>query len=199
MNNCFSSLGRSGCAGRPAQPDLLILFLALSCMGAGAEVPKSPYAAIVYRYGDAIIKNNRDTHNFGQNDLRLLYTLSELSNKPVYRDAADADLKWMMQNVPEMRDVEGTWMLWDRCFQIAPDDSRIVATKSESMRALAAVYQQTKAEDLLKRMESALTPGKRPVERISLAIQAWGVAGRVSEPLASKLRQFAKSQDEAFL
>src|SRR5436190_22108313 len=119
MNNCFSSPGRSGCAGRPAQPDLLILFLALSCMGAGAGVPKSPYIAIVYRYGDAIIKSNRDTHKFGQNDLRILYTLSELSNKPVYRDAADGELKWRLQNLDSHLDESRPWMLWDRCFELS--------------------------------------------------------------------------------
>src|SRR4051812_16456063 len=103
---------RSGCAGRPAQPDLrgaqeqhghrstaahatqlgFMVILLLGQLIAAAEVPKSPYIAVVYRYADAMIKNNRDTHQFGQNDLRILFTLSELTNKPVYRDAADAQL-----------------------------------------------------------------------------------------------------------
>ena len=33
-----------------------------------------------------------------QNLLRVLYTLSELSGKPDYRNAADAELKWFLQN-----------------------------------------------------------------------------------------------------
>ena len=33
-----------------------------------------------------------------ENFLRLLYTLSELSSKPVYREAADGALKWFLQN-----------------------------------------------------------------------------------------------------
>src|SRR5437762_2471301 len=33
-----------------------------------------------------------------ENFLRLLYTLSELSGKPHYRAAADAELKWFLEN-----------------------------------------------------------------------------------------------------
>src|SRR3954469_4517071 len=35
-----------------------------------------------------------------ENLLRLLSTLSELSGKPVYRDAADAELAWFLHNAP---------------------------------------------------------------------------------------------------
>jgi hypothetical protein len=191
---------RSGLAGRPAQPDLpklAMLFLTLCCIGA-AEVPKSPYIAIVYRYGDAIIKTNRDTHKFGQNDLRLLYTLSELSNKPVYREAADAHLKWLLQNPPAMADAHRPWMLWDRCFELDADRSRELAEKSGSIRAFAAAYQHTRDEKFLKMIESAMVPVKAPHDQIGLAIDAFGVASKVPEPLATKLRQFADAQDEAF-
>ena len=37
---------------------------------------------------------------YDQNLLRVLYTLSELSGKPIYRDAADAELKWFLENWP---------------------------------------------------------------------------------------------------
>ena len=89
-----------------------------------------------------------------ENLLRLLYTLSELSSKPKYREAADAELKWILENarspVTDLlpwgehmswdpindRPVDSggadegghrffrPWMLWDRCFALAPDASR---------------------------------------------------------------------------
>ncbi len=83
-----------------------------------------------------------------ENLLRLLYTLSELSGKPKYRDAADAALKWFLQHTasPDTRllpwgkhlswnvltdepNWKGSdalheffrpWLLWGRCFQLAP-------------------------------------------------------------------------------
>jgi len=182
---------------------MMKLAFAILCLLAniaiGAEVPKSPYIAIVYRYADAIIKNNRDTHSFGQNDLRILYTLTELSTKPIYRDSADAQLKWLLQNPAGITDGRRPWMLWDRCFEIGPELSRALAEKSSSIRAFAAAYQHTKDEKFLKLIEAALIPGKTPGEQIGLAIDAWGAASRVPEPVATTLRRFAKSQDEAFL
>ncbi len=89
-----------------------------------------------------------------QNFLRLLYTLSELSGKAQYREAVNAELKWFLDNAQStnthllpwgdymswnvIRDrpidgsgaVEGShqfyrpWMLWDRCFTLAPESSR---------------------------------------------------------------------------
>ena len=84
-----------------------------------------------------------------ENLLRLLYTLSELSGKAKYREAADAELKWFLENTASpvaspslwtarltwdvLKDAplaaEGgagepsgflrPWMLWDRCFVLA--------------------------------------------------------------------------------
>jgi hypothetical protein len=176
----------------------LIPILLITNVVMAAEVPKSPYIAIVYRYADAIIKNNRDTHNFGQNDLRLLYTLSELTTKPIYRDAADVQLKWLLENPARMVDEHRPWMLWDRCFEIAPDRARIALEKAPSIRGFAAAYKHTPDERFLKAIESALVPAKAPNDQIALAIDAWGVASKVPEPLATKLRQFADAQDEAF-
>lgn len=175
------------------------LILLIGNFALAAEVPKSPYMAVVYRYGDAIIKANRETHNFGQNDLRILYTLSELSNKPVYRDAADAQLKWLLENPARMVDEHRPWMLWDRCFELDADRSRIALEKAPSIRAFAAAYQHTRDEKFLKMIEPAMVSAKAPNDRIALAIDAWGVASKVPEPLASKLRGFADAQDEAFL
>jgi hypothetical protein len=90
-----------------------------------------------------------------ENLLRLLYTLSELSGKPKYREAADAELRWVLENAASpatraspwgerlswdvMNDgfiaAEGggtheffrPWLLWDRCFALAPADSTKLA------------------------------------------------------------------------
>jgi hypothetical protein len=89
-----------------------------------------------------------------ENFLRLLYTLSELSAKPTYRAAADTELKWFLENarstntdllpwgehmawdVMKDRPMAGNgaeagtheffrpWMLWDRCFELAPEASK---------------------------------------------------------------------------
>jgi hypothetical protein len=134
-----------------------------------------------------------------QNLLRVLYTLSELSSKPVYRDAADAELKWFLEHGPSAdapiaawdegatwnmttnsllhvgRDAaQGPmrpWMLWDRCFEIAPEASkRLVMGLKEasadgtlsprragsSIRAFAVAYQHTGDEAWLKVIEAAL-------------------------------------------
>jgi hypothetical protein len=71
-----------------------------------------------------------------ENLLRLLYMLSELSAKPKYRDAADVELKWLLQNaggvtawdVMEDKPIGSSgresfrpWMLRDRCFDLAPE------------------------------------------------------------------------------
>jgi hypothetical protein len=87
-----------------------------------------------------------------ENLLRLLYTLSELSSKPKYREAADAALKWFLENtaspdtgllpwgvhlswnvvtdepgwsgVDAVHEFFRPWMLWERCFDAAPNASR---------------------------------------------------------------------------
>jgi hypothetical protein len=89
-----------------------------------------------------------------ENLLRLLYLLSELSSKPRYRQAADASLQWFLAHAPApatgllpwgrhsswnaLKDeplaadgvAGGTheflrpWLLWERCFEIAPPASK---------------------------------------------------------------------------
>lgn len=86
-----------------------------------------------------------------QNLLRVLYTLTELSGRPIYRDAADAELKWFLEKWPAResgpppwdegaawdvvtdrpnpgdagtgRSTPRPWMLWDRCFDLSPEAS----------------------------------------------------------------------------
>ena len=116
----------------------LLTTVATAVQGAPKPVPPSPYLGVVYRYADAMLKHGRDTHGpqktglllsaldrttlaplngrpiadpqLDQNLLRVLYTLSELSGKATYRDAADAQLKWLIANAasPDVRVA-----LWD--------------------------------------------------------------------------------------
>src|SRR5689334_16961808 len=94
---------------------MVILVCAREALCAPKPVPKSPYLPAVYRYADTMLKHGRDAvgpqktglllsaldrttllppesrplsdPRHDQNVLRVLYTLSELSGKPVYRDA----------------------------------------------------------------------------------------------------------------
>ena len=89
-----------------------------------------------------------------ENLLRLLHLVSDLTAKPKYREGADAALKWFVQNarasatdllpwgehlswdvmadkpVAANGDEGGAheffrpWMLWDRCFEVAPEASK---------------------------------------------------------------------------
>lgn len=91
-----------------------------------------------------------------ENLLRVLYTLSELSGKSVYRDAADAELAWFLHDAPSpvthllpwgehmawntladvplpqgedaIHEFSRPWVLWDRCFELEPAASRAFAT-----------------------------------------------------------------------
>jgi hypothetical protein len=242
--------------------------------GAPKPVPSSPYVGVVYRYADTMLQRGRDTYGpqktglllsvldratfspvndravaipaSDQNLLRVLYVLSELSNKPAYRDAADAELKWLMQNavarggvLPPWDDgfawdvvtdgpaaragaaAEGPlrpWMLWDHCFDLAPEASkRLVlglrpdsAPKSMSprrtgfsVRAFAVAYRYTRDDAMLKAIEAALArleaeQDAPATERLSAAIDCGGAAGDVPAPLAARLRAFAARQDQAF-
>jgi len=87
-----------------------------------------------------------------QNLLRVLYALSEITGESRYREAADAELKWFFNNTMSpttnllpwgehlcwdvildqpiaggdvaMHEFARPWMLWDRCFALAPEPSR---------------------------------------------------------------------------
>jgi len=186
-----------------------------------------------------------------QNLLRVLYALRELSNKPLYAEAADAELKWFLQNAsPDAPvaawdngsawdvatdklisadkqvspDATRPWMLWDRCFEIAPNESKrlvqglIAASAADTatprrtgatIRALAVAYQHTGDQSLLKAIEAAL--GRLEKERaagksdpaseaawLSAAIDCDGVASRLPTELATRLKAFAASVDQGF-
>jgi hypothetical protein len=246
---------------------LLLLVWVNAAFADPKPVPSSPYIQIIYRYADAMLKNGRDVAgpektglflssldrkaleplkerpaadpNLDQNLLRLLYTLSELSSKPIYRQAADAHLKWHLEHIgPEARLApwdEGVawdvlkdkpvpadpdshprpWMLWERCFTLSPQTSkrlvlglRAVPAKNlrrggYSIRAFAVAYQQTRDDDFLKAIEATLKEmdairNSRGDAMLGAAIDCAGAASQLPQPLASRLREFASVQDQAF-
>lgn len=192
-----------------------------------------------------------------ENLLRLLYLLSELTAKPKYRDAANAALRWFLLNarsaatdllpwgenmswdvmadkpIAANGDENGThdffrpWLLWDRCFEVAPDASKRFAlrlgahTRVDSVRQAgffirtwAAAYARTKDEQFLKATETLLEKFEKKrtglIDRyigftnasaasaLSLTIDCDGAAHLVPEPLASRLRAFAAREDKSF-
>jgi hypothetical protein len=175
-----------------------------------------------------------------ENLLRLLYFLSELTTKPKYRDAADAALKWFFQNAASTatsalpwgddgswdvindipmaatEDKNGThhffrpWLLWDRCFALAPEASKRFALsladhpRADScrqagfyIRTWAAAFAQTKDEQFLKAIErqipkaveaSLQLKSSLPASTLSLAIDCNGAAHLVPERIVKETR-----------
>jgi hypothetical protein len=167
------------------------------------------------------------------NLLRLLYMLSELSAKPRYREAADAELKWLLKNAGGLtawdvikdepvvtfgHESFRPWMLWDRCFDLAPEiGAKLIYSAGgpggESareagfhLRTLAVAQARTRdqqfartIEGLLKSIEGSIgTTNSSVADMLSLAIDCDGAAHRVSEPLALRLRALANRIDETF-
>ena len=136
-----------------------------------------------------------------ENLLRLLYTLSELSGKPPYRAAADAELKWFFENAASTNDafswswdvlhdepivgngarqIVRPWILWDRCFDVAPDASKRLANNIRQnqerhpanslrqigfdIRTFAVAYARTKDEQFLHATDALLSRCERELE-----------------------------------
>jgi len=190
-----------------------------------------------------------------ENLLRLLYLLSDLTAKPKHRDAANAGLKWFLQNarfpatdllpwgeqqswdvladqpIAANDNANGAhaflrpWLLWERCFEVAPEESKRVAlglSKTAAadsprqagflIRTWATAYAQTKDHQFLAAIETLLQRCERDrhsatgsifnnagtASGLSLAIDCDGAAHLVSEPLASRLRILAAHEDETF-
>ena len=153
-----------------------------------------------------------------ENLLRLLYLLSDLSAKPKYREAADAALKSFIENsnlvAPEPF---RPWLLWDRCFELAPDASKravVRLTTGEfakgatapreggfTIRALSSAYARTKDEQFTRaivRWLDLYETKRLPAVTPSLAIDCDGAAHGVPAPLAAQLRAVAEQQDSLF-
>ncbi|HMJ66789.1 MAG TPA: hypothetical protein VK615_15720 [Candidatus Binatia bacterium] len=189
-------------------------------------VPPSPYLPIIYKFADAILEQgtNRVEVKSGpigvaphhqENWLRVLYTLSELSGKPKYRNAADTELRRFVENQERTRqDFVRPWVLWDRCFELAPESSKRAAlavrehqigTNSAReagfyIRTWAAAYAHTTNELFLKSIDAlvARCEKKAPSTNVSLAIDCDAASRLVPEPLASRLRALADREDKVF-
>ncbi len=133
------------------------LFLSALDRAAVAPLTNRPPAPAGIRESDRVgrkgglLRGANPQHD--QNLLRLLYTLTDLSQNRKYREAADTELKWFLQNAASTNthllpwgehmswdvftdqpiaangDALGTheffrpWLLWDRCFELAPEAS----------------------------------------------------------------------------
>jgi len=150
---------------------------------------------------DGASKTNLHKH---QNWLRVLYTLTDLSTKAKYRDAADSALRVWLANVPSAEErIERPWMLWDRCFQIdraASEQFALAVVKNQItnhpgfyLRACAAGYAHATNAAFLKAIETFVSGFKGPVP-MSVAIDCDGVARLLPEPLASRLTALAENQ-----
>jgi hypothetical protein len=138
----------------PQKTGLLLSALDRATLGPLTNLPPAPFGV---RAGGRVaslsgaLTGANPQHD--ENLLRLLYLLSELTTKPKYRDAADAGLKWFLQNASSrqtqllpwgehlswdttkdepivaeaapggLHEFFRPWMLWDRCFEVAPKAS----------------------------------------------------------------------------
>jgi hypothetical protein len=131
-----------------------------------------------------------------ENLLRLLYSLSDLSAKPKYRDAADGALRALLQrgglpdtgllawgedgywethlDVPMSGGKQGApgctrpWLLWERCFSLAPDASaafieaegkqhpKSLREAGFAFRGWAVAYAKSKQSQFTNRIETLL-------------------------------------------
>ena len=172
-------------------------------------------------YGRRRLVGSNPQHD--QNFLRLLYTLSDLSSKPKYREAADAELRWFMKNEYNPYLANRPWMLWERCFAIEPKARQrwgmlppIWDPRQDSgffIRAWAAEYQRDTNEFRLTGIDRLLDTCVEParpafgrhdvytsdsISDLSLAIDCDGASRLVPEPYASKWRKFVAEKDRVF-
>jgi hypothetical protein len=183
-----------------------------------------------------------------------LYFLKGLSDEDRYGQAADAELKWLLHNgqLPNMGlllwskhlswdvmadtvacDADESrheslrpWMLWDRCFELAPEQSKRFATdlfvegnesqaaKTEPrqagflIRTAAEAFAHTKDDLFLGAIETVFARFEKDhsfaaglpnaSDALSLAIDCDGAARKVPEPLRTRLTAFAAREDARF-
>lgn len=173
-----------------------------------APLTNRPPAPVGVREEDRSPMGNSQHH---QNFLRLLYTLSELSGKPKYRDAADAELRWFIEKANRRSLISiRPWLLWDRCFTIAPKASKAAARAlmdeaprnsrrraGFDIRAWAVAYDHTKDEAFLSAIERTTAPFFRELD-LSLAIDCDAAARLMPERLAANLMLSAEETDSLF-
>src|SRR4029453_13443775 len=81
---------------------VLLTMLLLGAPPPEGKVPPPPFLPLVYKHADAILEAGFTLETgraqAQENWLRVLYTLSELSSKPKYREAADGALKKYLES-----------------------------------------------------------------------------------------------------
>jgi hypothetical protein len=140
----------------------------------------------------------------------LLYTLTDLSTKTKYRDAADAAVRTWLENVPSPDDkISRPWLLWNRSFEIASEPSTrfaLAVVKSKTtdhpgfyLRTCSAAYAHTTNAVFLQAIETFLKPFEtsRTAPTMSFAIDCDGCAQILPEPIASRLRTLAERAEIA--
>jgi hypothetical protein len=184
------------------------------------NLPAAPESVpVVDRVGskDTALTGSNPYHD--ENLLRLLSTLSDLSAKPHYRAAADAELKWFVEGNPVAgQEAFRPWMLWDRCFELEPEASKTVLLRLAEqrnpaggglsqrqlgfdIRALAVASARTKDERFARAISDRLDRYGAADSRTftpSLAIDCEAAAQRLPEPLAVRLRTVAAHEDGLF-
>ena len=210
---------------------VLAVVLALGSGVGGAEldlrrlfqegIPESPYAGAVYAYADAMLKSAAaDPDEAGlhrdQNLLRLLFFLEGLSGEKRYPAAAEDALRVLFgkgnAQTAERMLRDRPWLLWDRCFAVAPQECiRYALALSPgpslrhagfAVRTWAEAFRHTKDERFLASIQSTLDRsglerGGTEAEILSCAIDCDGAARLVPEPLRTRLSRFAASCDGA--
>jgi hypothetical protein len=179
-----------------------------------APLTNHPPAPAGIREEDRALRSANPQHD--QNFLRLLYILSELSGKPKYRDAADAELRWFVENADRhIHSSRRPWMLWERCFEVAPQASeklaRALAENPRNdprgagfdIRGWAVAYDRTKDEKFLSAIARSIAPFERnpdsnAISMLSLAIDCDAAARLLPQSLAAKLRALAERTDDTF-
>ena len=166
--------------------------------------------------GGAALAGSNPYHD--ENLLRVLSTLTDLSSKPHYRAAADAELKWFAENANHGATEQfRPWVLWDHCFELDSAASKrslfpLTQQKIEAgtrekqriagftLRSLAVGYAHTKDERFTRAMATFIEGWRAKFLDYtpSLAIDCEGAAHRVPEPLASRLRAQGALPEQLF-
>jgi hypothetical protein len=183
-------------------PEKTGLFLSALDRATLAPLTNRPAAPMGVREGDRVGRRDGPlvgvNPQHDENLLRLLYLVSDLTAKPKYRDAAEAAMRWFVTNARDRVGdqlpwgehgywdpmVDGPvathpvqaflrpWLLWDRCFTLAPEASQRCALSLRDdpksgqlnvprqagfgLRTWAVAYAHTKEERFRKALETLL-------------------------------------------
>jgi len=140
-----------------------------------------------------------------QNLLRVLYTLSELSAKPVYKEAADAEIRRLFEESAgpwtawdTLRDAAvpragaqvapfRPWLLWDRAFDLAPSRCAQLAAGLAEAGSSAASMRDAGFRIRALAVAHARTGEARFLKAIEDILGAAESKARADAPLASRL------------